>query len=42
MDAAFSGPAVLEQMDCTTLIGPGDKVQTDDDGNLIVSVAGAA
>src|SRR5690606_6896918 len=38
--AELTGPAVIEQMDCTTLIGPGDRVAQDGDGNLVVEVAG--
>jgi N-methylhydantoinase A len=38
--AELAGPAVIEQMDCTTLVGPGDRVTQDGDGNLIVEVAG--
>ena len=35
---AFEGPAIVEQLDCTTLIEPGNRVQMDSIGNLIVSV----
>ena len=35
----FSGPAIIEQMDTTTLIEPGDNVSSDDDGNIIISIA---
>ncbi|HZQ01515.1 MAG TPA: hydantoinase/oxoprolinase family protein [Reyranella sp.] len=38
MDAAFEGPAILEQLDCTTVVEPGDKVRHDKLGNLLVSV----
>ena len=34
----FEGPAIVEQLDCTTLIEPGNRVQMDSIGNLIVSV----
>jgi N-methylhydantoinase A len=34
----LAGPAVIEQMDTTTLIGPGDQARHDGDGNLIVEV----
>jgi N-methylhydantoinase A len=37
-DATFTGPAVLEQLDCTTIVEPGDKVRLDSLGNLLVSV----
>ncbi len=41
-DAGFCGPAIIEQMDTTILIEPGDRVQTDDDGNLIIHLGGAS
>jgi len=37
--AAFTGPAIVEQMDTTVVIEPGDRVTQDRDGNLIVEVA---
>ena len=36
--AAFEGPALVEQMDATTLVPPGDRVVQDEEGNLIVHV----
>jgi N-methylhydantoinase A len=38
LDAVFEGPAILEQLDCTTVVEPGDKVQQDKIGNLLISV----
>ena len=38
LDAAFEGPAILEQLDCTTVVEPGDKVRQDKIGNLLISV----
>ncbi|KQZ15403.1 hydantoinase [Mesorhizobium sp. Root554] len=38
LDAAIEGPAILEQMDCTTVMEPGDRAQSDADGNLVVEV----
>jgi len=38
MDAAFTGPAILEQLDCTTVVEPGDKVRQDKLGNLLITV----
>ena len=38
LDAAFEGPAILEQLDCTTVIEPGDQVRSDQLGNLSISV----
>ncbi len=34
----FDGPAIIEQLDCTTVIEPGNRVQMDGVGNLIVTV----
>ena len=34
----FSGPAILEQMDTTTLLPPGSEARVDRSGNLIVAV----
>ena len=38
IDAAFEGPAILEQLDCTTVVEPGDKVRQDKIGNLLIAV----
>lgn len=38
-NAGFSGPAICEQLDTTTVIDPGNHVQVDSLGNLIVTVA---
>jgi N-methylhydantoinase A len=37
-DAAFEGPAILEQLDCTTVVEPGDEVRHDKLGNLLISL----
>jgi N-methylhydantoinase A len=37
-DAAFAGPAIVEQLDCTTVVEPGNRVAVDAIGNLIVGV----
>jgi N-methylhydantoinase A len=37
-DANFAGPAVIEQLDCTTVIDPGNRVELDALGNLLVTV----
>ncbi|WP_187971790.1 hydantoinase/oxoprolinase family protein [Aquibium microcysteis] len=42
LDAALDGPAILEQMDATTVLPPGDTLAGDPDGNLIITIAGAA
>jgi N-methylhydantoinase A len=34
----FSGPAVIEQLDATTILGPGDQCRVDGAGNLIVEL----
>ena len=39
LDAALRGPAILEQMDATTVLEPGDHARSDVDGNIIVEVA---
>ncbi|WP_395448755.1 hydantoinase/oxoprolinase family protein [Aminobacter sp. UC22_36] len=38
LDAAIEGPAILEQMDATTVLEPGDRARSDRDGNMIVEV----
>jgi N-methylhydantoinase A len=40
LDATFAGPAILEQLDCTTVVEPGDRVTQDKFGNLLIAVAG--
>jgi N-methylhydantoinase A len=40
-DVVFEGPAILEQLDCTTVVEPGDEVRQDKLGNLLISVHGA-
>jgi N-methylhydantoinase A len=37
-DAAFVGPAIVEQLDCTTVVEPGNQVTIDAIGDLIVGV----
>ncbi|MFO0997521.1 MAG: hydantoinase/oxoprolinase family protein [Alphaproteobacteria bacterium] len=34
----FKGPAIIEQLDTTTVVEPGNTVEMDRDGNLIISV----
>ena len=36
--ARFAGPAIVEQLDCTIVIEPGDRVEADKFGNLVVAV----
>lgn len=42
LDARLAGPAVIEQMDTTTLLPPGDLLQGDAIGNLVLTIGGAA
>ena len=37
----IAGPAVIEQMDSTTVLPPGAMLTADRHGNLIISIAGA-
>jgi N-methylhydantoinase A len=34
----FDGPAVIEQLDCTTVLEPGNRAEVDGAGNLLVTV----
>lgn len=38
LDARIEGPAILEQMDATTVLEPGDRAWSDTDGNIIIEV----
>jgi N-methylhydantoinase A len=38
LDAAIDGPAIVEQMDATTVIEPGDRATQDADGNLLIAI----
>lgn len=38
LDATLEGPAILEQMDATTVLEPGDHARSDPDGNIVVEV----
>jgi N-methylhydantoinase A len=38
----FDGPAIVEQLDSTTVVEPGDRAEVDRDGNLIIAVRGVA
>jgi len=35
---AFAGPAVVEQLDSTTVVFPGDRAAVDEAGNLVIAV----
>jgi N-methylhydantoinase A len=39
LNSEFFGPAILEQLDATTVIHPGDRAQVDGLGNVIIHVA---
>ncbi|HEX8049535.1 hydantoinase/oxoprolinase family protein [Rhizobium sp.] len=36
--ASISGPTIIEQMDTTIILEPGDVATQDDDGNIIISI----
>jgi N-methylhydantoinase A len=38
-EATFTGPAIVEERESTTVIGPGANVSVDGEGNLVVEVA---
>jgi N-methylhydantoinase A len=38
LDAVIEGPAILEQLDATTVLEPGNRLSSDADGNLIIEV----
>lgn len=40
IDAVFSGPAIIEQMDTTIVVAPGDRIIGDADGNMIIQIGG--
>ncbi|MDQ1846991.1 hydantoinase/oxoprolinase family protein [Gemmobacter fulvus] len=42
LDARLSGPAIIEQMDTTTILAPGDDLVSDSMGNLILTIGGPA
>ncbi len=42
LDAEIEGPAIVEQMDTTIVIEPGDRAVQDGDGNIIITLAAAA
>jgi N-methylhydantoinase A len=38
--ARFGGPAIVEQLDTTTVVHPGQRAEVDELGNLLISVGG--
>ena len=41
-EAILDGPAVIEQFDTTTLLPPGDRLESRTDGNLIIHIGAGA
>ncbi len=37
-DARIAGPAIIEQLDCTSVLEPGNRAHVDELGNLVVAV----
>ena len=37
-DAVITGPAIVQQLDCTTAVEPGDRVTLDRLGNMMIEV----
>lgn len=42
LDAVVRGPAIVEQMDATTVLEPGDVARSDADGNILIEVGRSA
>ena len=40
LETAIQGPAIIEQLDCTTVVHPGQSLGVDEWGNLIIAVGG--
>jgi N-methylhydantoinase A len=40
LNSEFVGPAILEQLDATTVVEPGDRARIDAVGNLVIKVVG--
>jgi N-methylhydantoinase A len=38
LDAQIAGPAILEQMDATAVLEPGDRASSDADGNIVIEI----
>ena len=39
LGAEIAGPAILEQLDATTVVEPGDRARVDEHGNVLITVA---
>ena len=37
----FAGPAIIDQLDCTSVIPPGQTARVDEFKNILVSIGGA-
>ncbi len=42
LGAVINGPAIIEQMDTTTLVEPGDVAKSDSEGNIIITLGAGA
>tara|TARA_B100001179_G_scaffold212533_1_gene180534 strand:- start:396 stop:2495 length:2100 start_codon:yes stop_codon:yes gene_type:complete len=42
LDAQLTGPAIIEQMDTTIVLEPGDRADQDHDGNIIITLGSTA
>ena len=38
LNTVFSGPAILEQLDTTIVVEPGNEIEIDLSGNLLINV----
>jgi N-methylhydantoinase A len=38
LPAGIEGPAIIEQLDCTTVLEPGNRLAVDRFGNLLVDI----
>jgi N-methylhydantoinase A len=38
LDKEIAGPAIIEQLDCTTVLEPGCRARLDAHGNLLIEV----
>jgi len=41
LELSLAGPAIIEQLDCTIVVPPGDRVEGGCDGNLIIHIGAA-
>ncbi|MDX3926157.1 MAG: hydantoinase/oxoprolinase family protein [Shinella sp.] len=42
LDARIAGPAILEQLDATTVVNPGDVATGDPQGNIVIAIGGSS